>query len=258
MKLLVQYIAIQLKSLMQYQKTFFFLTAGQFLLAFTVFGGVYAMFARFHQIAGYNFEEIVLCSAIILMAFSLAEMVGRGFDMFQVVLGNGQFDRMLVRPRGLMLQILAGRMEFSRIGRLLQAILMLAYAISARTVVWHATSLLVLFSMIVGGTIYFFFMYVIRAALCFFTVESIEFLNIFTDGAREFGGYPIIIYGKEILLFLTFVIPFALVQYYPFLYLTGRSDQIWYAFLPIASMLFGIPTYAIWRLGLRHYKSTGS
>ncbi len=258
MKLLLHYIAIQIKSLMEYRISFLFLTLGQFVLSFTIFLGTYVLFQRFHVVAGYSFEEVVLCSSIILLSFSLAELAGRGFDMFQTVLGNGQFDRMLVRPRGLMFQVLASRMEFSRLGRIIQALLMLGYAVSSDVVAWKLTSILILLSMVLGGTFFFFLMYVIRAALCFFTVESIEILNIFTDGGREFGGYPLIIYGKEVLLFLTVVIPFALVQYYPFLYLTGRSQQLWYGALPIISMLFAIPAYAIWRAGLRYYKSTGS
>ena len=258
MKLLLHYIAIQIKSLMEYRISFLFLTLGQFVLSFTIFLGTYVLFQRFHVVAGYSFEEVVLCSSIILLSFSLAELAGRGFDMFQTVLGNGQFDRMLVRPRGLMFQVLASRMEFSRLGRIIQALLMLGYAVSSDVVAWKLTSILILLSMVLGGTFFFFLMYVIRAALCFFTVESIEILNIFTDGGREFGGYPLIIYGKEVLLFLTVVIPFALVQYYPFLYLTGRSQQLWYGALPIVSMLFAIPAYAIWRAGLRYYKSTGS
>ena len=34
------------------------------------------------------------------MAFALAECFARGFDTFASMLGNGTFDRILVRPRG--------------------------------------------------------------------------------------------------------------------------------------------------------------
>ncbi len=89
-------------------------------------------------------------------------------------------------------------------------------------------------------------------------MEGLEFMNIFTDGGREFGTYPYSIYGKGVLKFVTYVIPLALFQYYPFLYLTGRSDRLLYMFLPLISMLFIIPCLIFWRFGVRHYKSTGS
>ena len=50
-------------------------------------------------------------------------------------------------------------------------------------------------------------------------------MNVFTDGAREFGKYPIAVYGKKALLFTTFIIPYALIQYYPLMYLIGRETK---------------------------------
>ena len=66
------------------------------------------------------------------------------------------------------------------------------------------------------------------------------------------------IYGKGILWVLTYIIPFALVQYYPLLYVLGRREEVRYALLPLAAMLFLIPCYLLWRAGVRHYKSSGS
>ena len=96
------------------------------------------------------------------------------------------------------------------------------------------------------------------AFLCFFTTDGLEFMNIFTDGMREYGKYPLAVYGKDILRFYTFVIPFALVQYYPFRYLIGRESNPAFIFLPILSGLFLIPALILWQVGVRHYRSTGS
>ena len=40
------------------------------------------MFIRFNEVEGFSFPEVLLCSATTLMAFSLAECFGRGFDRF--------------------------------------------------------------------------------------------------------------------------------------------------------------------------------
>jgi len=112
--------------------------------------------------------------------------------------------------------------------------------------------------MILGGTVIFGCLFIIYASICFFTLEGLEFMNILTDGAREYGKYPLDVYGKGVLRFCTFIVPYALFQYYPFLFLTGRSDQELYMLLPIVGCLFLIPCYLLWRLGVRHYKSTGS
>ena len=83
-------------------------------------------------------------------------------------------------------------------------------------------------------------------------------MNILTYGGREFGRYPFAIYGGGILKFLTYIIPLALFQYYPLLYLLDRAESVFYMFAPLIGLIFIIPCYAFFRIGLRRYKSTGS
>jgi ABC-2 type transport system permease protein len=112
--------------------------------------------------------------------------------------------------------------------------------------------------MVLCGSIVFFSLFLIYAAFSFFTIEGLEFMNVFTDGGREFGRYPYSIYGREVLRFFTYVIPLALFQYYPLLYLLGRRTSILYMLMPLLALPFAIPAYAFWRYGLSKYNSTGS
>jgi ABC-2 type transport system permease protein len=216
------------------------------------------MFYRFNQVDGYTFQEVLLCFAIVLMAFSIAECFARGFDSFSSMIGNGEFDRIMVRPRNEVFQVLSSKIELSRIGRFAQAIIIFAYAIPSSNIVWTADKIMTMLLMILSGTVIFSSLFVVYASLCFFTTEGLEFMNVFTDGGREFGMYPFAVYGNEVLKFLTYVIPLALFQYYPFLYLIGRETSKVYMFLPLAGLLFVIPCRLFWRFGVRHYKSTGS
>ena len=65
-------------------------------------------------------------------------------------------------------------------------------------------------------------------------------------------------YGEGVLNILTFLIPLALIQYYPLLFVIGRETGALYALAPLLSLLFLIPCFLLFRLGLRRYKSTGS
>ena len=258
MRLYMKYFAIHLKSQMQYKVSFFLTALGQFLVSFTAFLGVYFMFSRFNIVEDYAFEQALLCFAVVLMAFSTAEMFGRGFDLFPRMISNGEFDRALVRPRNVIFQVLASKMDFTRLGRLFQAILVFCYAIPNSGVLWTWDKTLTLCLMVVCGSLIFFGLFLIYAAFSFFTIEGLEFMNIFTDGGREFGRYPFSVYGKNILLFLTFVIPLALFQYYPLLYLLDREQSAFFMFIPLIGLLFLVPSYAFFRVGLWRYKSTGS
>lgn len=256
--LYIRYLSMLLKSQLQYKASFIMTAIGQFLVSFTTFLSMYFMFTRFHQVDGYSFAEVLLCFAVVLMAFSFTECFARGFDVFPRLIRTGELDRILVRPRGVMFQVLTSTMEFTRFGRFFQAVLVMIYAIPASGVVWTWDRILTLMSMFAGGCAVFAGLFILYAAFSFFTIDGLEFMNIFTDGSREFGKYPLSIYGEGVLKLLTYVIPIALFQYYPFLYLIGRTDNRWMMLLPLTGFLFVIPCYAFFRLGLSRYQSAGS
>lgn len=258
MKLYLRYFSIHIKSIMQYKTSFLLTSIGQFLVSFNVFLGVYFMLHRFYKIKGYSFSEVLLCFSILLMGYTLAECFARGFDTFSSTISNGDFDRIMVRPRNVMLQVLGSKIEFTRVGRMLQAIVMFIYGIHNSKLDWNFAKIMTLIFMILGGTVLFTGIFIIYAAFCFFTIEGLEFMNIFIDGAREFGKYPVNIYGKRILQIATFIIPYALIQYYPLLYILDKNAKSWYMFLPLLAVLFIIPCYLFWKMGIKHYKSTGS
>lgn len=253
-----RYLSMLLKSQLQYKASFVMTAVGQFLVSFTTFLSMYFMFDRFRQVEGFSFSEVLLCFSVVLMAFSFTECFARGFDVFPRLIRTGELDRILVRPRSVVFQVLTSTMEFTRFGRFLQAVLVLCYAIPASGVVWTGDKILTLISMFLGGCAVFAGLFILYAGFSFFTIDGLEFMNIFTDGSREFGKYPLAIYGEGVLKLLTYVIPIALFQYYPFLYLIGRTQNRWMMALPFLGFVFLLPCYAFFRLGLSRYQSTGS
>lgn len=257
-RLYEKYLLIHLKSMMQHKMSFLFTTVGQFLISFNIFLGVSFMMDRFHEVKGFTYGEILLCFSITLMAFTIAEAIFRSLDTFETIIGNGEFDRILLRPRDSLFLVLCSKIELTRIGRLLQAVIMFAYGLYSGSISWNFARAATVVLMILGGVAVFAAIYLIFASMCFFTLEGLEFMNVFTDGAREYGKYPIGIYGKTLLTICTYLVPFALFQYYPFLYLTGRASNVWYGLLPLAACLFLIPAVFFWNFGLARYQSTGS
>ena len=257
-KLYIKYVSINVRSAMQYKTSFLLTAIGQFLVSFNVFLGIYFMFDRFHSVKGYTYSEVLLCFSIMLLEFSLAEMYARGFDAFGSIVRSGSFDRILLRPQNEITQVLGSKFELTRIGRMLQAIVMFIYGITNSNIDWSFLKVLTVIFMLIGGTALFTGLFIIYASLCFFTLEGLEIMNILTDGAREHGKYPLDIYGKRMLQFTTFIVPYALVQYYPLQYILGRTTNLFYVFLPLLAVLFLIPCLMLWKFGVRHYKSSGS
>ncbi|MFF2448803.1 ABC transporter permease [Neobacillus sp. NPDC058068] len=260
MKLYFKYLSIHFKSQMQYRTSFWLLSIGQFFIPFSIFAGLYFLFERFGQIKGWQFFEVALCFAIIHMAFSLSECFARGFDMFSSLVIKGEFDRLLVRPRSTFVQVIGSKFEFTRVGRLLQSVIVLVWALSNLPIEWSAIKAITLALMIVSGVFIFTGIYMLAAAMCFWTVQGLEVASIFTDGGREMAQYPLNIYQKWVARFFTYVIPFGTVNYLPLQYILGKADgnELIHMLTPVLGSLFILPCFLVWKFGVRHYRSTGS
>ena len=256
--LYLQYIVMHLRALMQYRISTLLMTLGQFFVAFFSFLSISLLFERFGTIDGWTFSEVCLCFAVTNMAFAISECFARGFDTFSGLVIRGDFDRILLRPRSTLLQVLGAGFEISRIGKLLQSIIVLVIAIPFMTVDWTGPKVITLIFMISSGVAVFTGVFILGATMCFFTLEGLEFINIFTDGGRELAAYPLPVYGKWIQRFFTFIIPYGCINYLPLLYITGRAESMLYMFIPLLGILFLAPCALIWRLGVRHYTSSGS
>lgn len=257
MRLYMKFFAMHLKRVMTYKRSFIFSFIGQFLSSFASFLAIVFLLDRFQSVKDYTLGECMLCTGVITMTFSLAECFLRGFDRFPNLIRTGTFDRVLLRPMRPMFLVLCESIEFARLGKLLQGVIMLGVGIALAPVSWTPPAVLVLILMIAGGTAVFAGLFIIYAGASFFTIEGLEFLNILTYGAKEYGAYPLDIYGKGILRFCTFVIPYALFQYYPLCYLLGHTSNILYALAPLADFLFLIPCVLFWRFGISRYTSAG-
>jgi ABC-2 type transport system permease protein len=260
MKLYFKYMSILLKSQMEYRTSFILLSIGQFFVPFLVFISIFLFFQRFPNIAGWSLYEVALCYSVIHIAFSLSECFARGFDAFSSIVVSGDFDRILVRPRGTIIQVLGSKFEFTRIGRLAQSIIVLIFSLTNLTIVWNSYKAVTFILMIISGIFIFTGIFMLSASLCFWTIEGLEVMNIFTDGGREMSQYPLSIYKDWVRKFFTFVIPFGTVNYLPLMFILDKvhGSSFIYMFTPLLGLLFLFPCVFIWNLGVKHYKSTGS
>ena len=114
-----------------------------------------------------------------------------------------------------------------------------------------------------GGTCLFSGLFVLQATLAFWTIDTLEIMNTVTYGGVETTQYPLSIYRGWFRRFFTFVVPLACVNYFPALAILDRPDPLgtplWFQWLsPALGGLFLVVALQIWKLGVRHYRSTGS
>jgi len=245
---------------MQYKASFAMMAVTQFIQPVALFAGIFLLFERFGNVQGWTVFEIFMSYAIIGMCSAVAMCFARGFDVFATMIRTASFDRIMVRPRGTVLQVLGSGFDVKRIGHFLLSVIVLIIAIAGVDVQWDLARAIMLVNMVIGGSIIFAGVHMLEATAAFWTVDGLEFASIFTYGISQHAIYPLNIFPRGIIIFLMFIIPFGIVTYLPMQYLLGKIYGIgWlYAVMPLAGVLFILPCLLAWRVGVRRYSSAGS
>src|SRR4030095_1789694 len=152
LRLYVRHVGVSLHAQMQYPGAFIATSVGAFASTATDFVAIWALFARFRQVEGWRFEEVALFYGVISVAFALADGLTRGFDVFgEQFVKTGNFDRLLVRPRSTLLQLMGFEVRATRIARLGQGVIAWAVAMRLSSIDWGWSEWAVLVFAVVGG-----------------------------------------------------------------------------------------------------------
>jgi ABC-2 type transport system permease protein len=226
-----------------------------FALAFTGFG----------CIGGWSLWQVAFLWGLSEAAFGAMDMIFSGFDpsRFSQHVKRGTFDQFLLRPVNLVTQIFASDFALRRLGRVSQGLAIFLFANIGAGVVWTPEKLAYLPLVFVAAVAFYGSLFVFGATLCFWTTESLEIVNVFTYGGTTMASYPMHIYNDVVRRLFTFVIPTALMIYYPALFFFDLPDPTGLPKLAqfLAPLVgFGMLVMALfaWRFGVRRYQGTGS
>lgn len=260
LRLYGQLVMLSIHSQMQHRASFLMLFWSQAVSACADIFGIWVLFDRFRLIQGWNLYEVMVLYGIVHMGFSVGETLGRGFDVFWQSVKYGEFDRVLLRPLGTMVQVASSSIQLMRIGRFVQGGVVLLVGCSHLGVSFFSIQTLFLFFSFLGVSALFLGLLVIQGALSFWTTESLELMHIATYGGGEAGQYPLSIYTWPLKLFLTFIVPIGCVAYYPIASMLHHGELPFYfaLFLPLVGVLFLLGASWVWKMGVRRYSSTGS
>jgi ABC-2 type transport system permease protein len=258
-----RYVGISMRAQLQYRAMLLMQTIGHLLITVIEFLGLWALFHRFGALQGWSLGEVAFFYGLADVTFSLADAFTRGFDDVGPMVRRGEFDRVLLRPRSTVLQLLGQDLGLKRAGRLVQGILVMLWAAQQAGVGFTPSTTLLLLWAIAGGIALFFGIIVLQATSTFWTTDTLEVWSALTNGGAYMAQYPLAIYRPWFRRFFTLVVPVACVVYLPGVAVLGRPDPLGAPFLlqaiaPAAGFLFLGVSFGFWRLGIRRYTGTGS
>ncbi|MEV4415729.1 ABC-2 family transporter protein [Catellatospora sp. NPDC049609] len=224
---------------------------------------VLVVFQQVPVLAGFSLAEALLVFGLSSLAFSLADLAVGNIERMKHYVRTGLLDAVLIRPLGVLSQLVVLDIGLRRLGRVATGVAMLAFAANRAGVQATPANLLLLVIAPLAGAVFFGAVFVATATVAFWWVESGELSAALTYGGRDFTAYPMTIYGGWFRHLLAFGLGFGLVAYYPALILLDRPDPIggpwWLGWCgPVLALAAAGVATLVWRTGVRHYRSTGS
>jgi ABC-2 type transport system permease protein len=257
-------ILIQIKAQMQYKANLLIDIATYFAVTALEFIGLLLYFVPFPSMLGWKAGEVALVAALMSLGFGMAELFGAGVDNFSEIIRRGEFDRLLLRPASLLVQLIGSDFRLRRLGRLTQGIVAFCIALYLLSGLhWTPLKMLLIPLSIMSGALFFIAILMLGATICFWTIETTELTSLLYYGGREMLSYPLTIYHQILQRFFLFVIPLAFGSFVPACYILekplpfGLSLNL--AFIaPLLALIMAFICGTIWRFGVLHYQSTGS
>jgi ABC-2 type transport system permease protein len=261
--LCVRLIAARVRAQLQYRLSFALDSLGVFLLTFLDFAAILIIFHNVPQLGGWSVSEVALLYGMSGLAWALVDMALGHLDVFlPQQIRDGNFDLILIRPRGTLLQVVTADFQLRRLAKAAQAGAILAFALIRLDVDWTAGRIVILPVAVVSAAVIFSAVFVAAVSIVFWTVEGRETANAFTYGGQFFSQYPITVYETWLRRLLAFVIPMAFVAYFPALYILDKPDPVgaphWLRLCsPVVALVACAAAGFIWRFAVRHYRSAG-
>lgn len=258
------YLKTTAKAWFQYRVDAFMRSLAVFLRESTGIIVIYLTLLKFEKINGWNVYEMMFLYSFLFLTYGILIIFFTGLRDFGETVRKGDFDRFILRPRGLLFQIIFVNADwFAAIGQGGLGIVLFIITAGRIGVTWNLSTIMYFSFAIVGGVLIQGSIFLFLATLNFYLLETGSLKELIYFSMKKFAGYPISIYHKVIQFCMIYIIPFAFVNYFPAQYILNKSDIVSYPGIylyltPVVGMGMYLSAYLFWRYSIRYYKSSGN
>lgn len=224
---------------------------------------VLVLLNRFHTIAGWDRYEVLMLYGLDLLSYSAAATWFMGsFGKLPLMIRKGELDGILTKPVNPMVYLICTRTSAGYTSNYVIAVAILAVCMRKLDISWSPGMAVWLALDIVGASLIQAAGFVFTSVPAFWIGKSEGLYRLFFKDLTEFLRYPLSVYHRGIQVLLTFVVPYAFINYYPVqLFLDGKKGGFHPVFCyltPAVGAGMFAAAYGFWLLGLRAYQGAGT
>jgi ABC-2 type transport system permease protein len=249
---------------MEYKTSFFVGMFANLYTYFITYLTFWILVNRFSSIGGWNFEEVSVLYGLNLLTYAISgTLFWYSIYYLEDLASSGRLDGMLVRPMGIITQLACQKFGHTFLGQILITMIFIIPPLWNRLVIDGSfLKIGYLISILISGVMLHAGAVILVGALSIKTLHSTSVGQIVYYDIRNFINYPLNIYPGFLKVILTFIFPWAFINYYPSLIILDKVQSPYDLVMGILSPVVGISFFMlslyIFQKGLRSYSSSGS
>lgn len=264
LSLYLKFVQIKFRGIAEYRGAFWTMYFAKFIGFATDFIMIWLLVYRFQSVAGWNSYEIMLLYALNLGSYSLAAFfLFHPFTKLSSRIQSGEFDEILTKPLNPFLYLVCREFSTGYLSNLTVAFSVLAFTFYKLQIPLSPANIGFLTVTLLGGSLIQGAAFILTNTPSFWIVKNNRLQSLLMGVPSNFVRYPINAYNKAIQIILTVVLPYAFISYYPAHFFLKKQETmlfpqtLQYMTFAVGGVLIFI-AYQYWKLGLKHYNSTGS
>lgn len=271
-KLYLQFLILQLKTIMEYKTDFIIGLLSVILGQINTFLLTIMVFTQLDSLVGFSIYEIFLMYGFYTLVRGIDHFYNDNIWSFAWnKIRDGRFMTILLRPINPIFYIVMERIEVSGLSESVIGILIIVYSLRKLMISIGVFEFLVLFLLVLCGLAVYFSIKLLCSAPAFWTTCCGEFMTAGVEIGNT-AKYPIELYKNKVIKnILLFVLPFPIAAYFPSIYCLKKVENIRYLFgvnwmnvnhIILYSVFTAIVllfvSIKVWYIGLKHFEPTGT
>jgi ABC-2 type transport system permease protein len=256
------YWRINFLTALEYRANFLVWFGFTFIYHATALIALWIILQEFPSMNGWSFPEMAFLYALWMLGHAVNNTFFLTIGDVPEHVREGEFDRVFVRPLNALYQIITTPQQIFP-DELVLAVTLFALATSwSHAIVdpWFVffVPLVVLGSALIDCSVN---LLIATCSFWFVRVDALRWIAFQLE--QEFTRYPISIYTKGVRLVLTFLLPYAFMNYFPATFFLDKTEDALHLspgvglLTPAVGLGCFIIAYAFWRVGLNRYQGVG-
>jgi ABC-2 type transport system permease protein len=263
LKMYGRFLKVYMKQQLEYRFAFFGDIGVNMMTFITLYASFWVLFRQFPVLNGWSFYECMLLYNLNLISYAISSLFLWGpMKFLDEMIRKGEFDSFLIRPIGPLKLLVLRQFQHTFIGHIIIAAIVFAVCFDRLGIHWTIGQMLFFASVVLGATLIHAAIIIAAASSAFWVVKSSAVVDVSIYGIRNYINYPISIYGKGLRIFLTFIMPYAFVNFYPAEVLLDKTSDAsigWFQYgTPAVGIILFFAAVKLFNFGVSRYESSGS